>query len=95
MASFMYNRAKKELLDGTVDLVADTIKVMLVTSSYVADKDHDFVDEAGANLAKSPRSISPLSSTSYSTAHTGVSGAGLTGVSGTENCTFDRPSPKS
>lgn len=49
MASIVYNRAKKELLDGTIDLVNDTIKVMLVTSSYVADPDHDFVDMGGAN----------------------------------------------
>ena len=47
--SLVYNRAKKELLDGTLDLVNDTIKAMLVTSSYVADADDDFVDEAGAN----------------------------------------------
>ena len=49
MAALIYNRAKKELLDGTLDLVNNTIKVMLVTSSYVANVDHDFVDEAGAN----------------------------------------------
>jgi len=49
MANLVYNRAKKEILDGTIDLVNDTIKVMLVTSSYVADDAHDFVDEAGAN----------------------------------------------
>lgn len=49
MASLVYNRAKKEILDGTIDLVNDTIKVMLVTSSYVADPDNDFVDQSGAN----------------------------------------------
>lgn len=46
MASLVYNRAKKEILDGTIDLVSNTIKVMLVTSSYVADDAHDFVEEA-------------------------------------------------
>ena len=49
MASFVYNRAAKEILDGTIDLVAHTIKVMLVTSSYVANRDNDFVDAGGAN----------------------------------------------
>jgi len=49
MASLVYNRAKKEILDGTINLSTDVIKVMLVTSSYVADDAHDFVDEAGAN----------------------------------------------
>ena len=49
MASFWYNTGAKEVLDGTIDLVADTIKVMLVTSSYVADKDDLVVDAGGAN----------------------------------------------
>ena len=49
MAALVYNRAKKEIMDGTIDLLTDTLKIMLVTSSYVADTDHDFVDEAGAN----------------------------------------------
>ncbi len=49
MASLVYNRAKKEIMDGTIDLLTDTLKIMLVTSSYVANADHDFVDEAGAN----------------------------------------------
>lgn len=49
--SFLYNLAKKELLDGTIDLLVDTIKVMLVTSSYVANADDDVVDAGGANDA--------------------------------------------
>ncbi len=49
MASFMYNLAAKELADGSLDFIGDTIKVMLVTSSYVADKDDDYVDESGPN----------------------------------------------
>ncbi len=49
MASLVYNTAKKEIMDGTIDLGVDVIKVMLVTSSYVANADHLFVDEAGAN----------------------------------------------
>lgn len=47
--SLVYNRAKKEILDGTIDLVNDVIKIMLVTSSYVANVDDDLVDEGGAN----------------------------------------------
>ena len=49
MASIVYNRAKKEIADGTMDLLTDTLKVMLVTSTYVADPDHDFVDMGGAS----------------------------------------------
>ncbi len=49
MAPLVYNRAKAEIMDGTIDLLSDVLKIMLVTSSYVADADNDFVDEAGAN----------------------------------------------
>lgn len=49
MASLIYNEAKRKFLDGTLDLTSDTIKVMLVTSAYVANVDDVFVDEAGAN----------------------------------------------
>jgi hypothetical protein len=49
MADFFYNLAKKMLHDATLDLTSDVIQVMLVTSSYVANPDHDFVDEAGTD----------------------------------------------
>lgn len=49
MASGWYNRAKKEIMDGTISLLSDTIKVMLVTSSYTFNPDHDFIDMGGAN----------------------------------------------
>jgi len=51
MASFVYNTAATEMWDGTVDLLNDTIKVMLVTSSYTPDRDDDIVDAGGANDA--------------------------------------------
>jgi len=51
MANFWYNLAKKQILDGTLDLVNDSIKVMLCTSSYVADADDDYVDAGGVNDA--------------------------------------------
>ena len=41
MASFVYNFGKVGLLKGRIDLVNDTIKCMLVTSSYTPDKDAD------------------------------------------------------
>ena len=49
MADLVYNTAKAEMWDGTVDLLTDTIELMLVTSSYVANADDDVVDAAGAN----------------------------------------------
>lgn len=51
MASFVYNTAAKEMWDGTVDLLNDTIKVMLVDSTYSPDRDDDVVDAGGGSDA--------------------------------------------
>lgn len=42
MASITTNRGRKLILDGTVDLLTDTLKVMLVNGSYTPNKDHNF-----------------------------------------------------
>lgn len=39
MASFIYNSFWQDLGNGDIDLAVDTFRVMLVTSSYTADKD--------------------------------------------------------
>lgn len=49
MANVMYNTAKKEIMDGTVDLLSDAIKVMLVNSTYTPNADDDAVDAGGAS----------------------------------------------
>jgi len=46
MANVIFNAFKKAQWDGVFDLVNDTIKVMLVTSSYTPDQDaHAFIDD--------------------------------------------------
>jgi len=46
MANVVYNSFKKFIMDGTIDLDSDTIKVALVTSSYTPDQDaHDYFDD--------------------------------------------------
>lgn len=46
MASFLYNVGKKKMLDGSIDLDTDTIRLSLHTSSYTPDMDaHDFFDD--------------------------------------------------
>jgi hypothetical protein len=50
MASFVYNYGAQEIANGNIDWVNDTLKIMFVTSSYVANRDDDFVEE-GANDA--------------------------------------------
>ena len=49
MANGFYNEAAESILDGTIVLASDTIKYMLVKSGYTFDKDHQFIDEGGAN----------------------------------------------
>lgn len=46
MADIIYNSFKKKIMDGSIDLDTDTIKVALVTSAYTPDQDaHDFFDD--------------------------------------------------
>lgn len=50
MAISFYNSYKKNVLDGTIDLVNDTIKMMIVTSSYTPNVDsHNFIDDVSTN----------------------------------------------
>jgi len=46
MANVIYNSFKQKIMDGSIDLENDTIKVALVTSSYTPDQDNheDFAD---------------------------------------------------
>ena len=81
MASIVYNRAKKEIMDGTIDLLADTIKAMLVTSSYVANPDHDFVDAGGANDPVDHE----LSGTGYAAGYAGAGRKTLASKTATED----------
>lgn len=45
MASGLYVTGLDKILDGTIDPDTDTLKVMLVGTTYVYDPDHDFVDD--------------------------------------------------
>ena len=46
MADIIFNSYKADLLNSNIDHVADTVKVMLVTSTYTPDQDlHDFKDD--------------------------------------------------
>lgn len=45
MAQNMYNKGMTVLLDGTCPFLTSTMKLIAVKSSYVFNKDHDFVDD--------------------------------------------------
>lgn len=40
-----YNNYKALLLDGTVDFIADDIRVALLTNAYIPDLDHEFFND--------------------------------------------------
>lgn len=54
MATVIYNSFKKKIMDGSIDLDTDTIKVALCSSSYTPDQDaHDFFDDITNEVAAS------------------------------------------
>ena len=48
MANAVYPIAKKALLDADIDLLTDTIKIVLLTSSYTYSASHDFLNDITA-----------------------------------------------
>lgn len=76
MANVVYNAGKKYLLNGAVDCDTDTLKVMLVTSSYTPDQDaHAFRSDV----------TNEVSGTGYTTG-----GAALTNKSVTQDNTNNK-----
>ena len=51
MVDLVYNEYKFQHANGSVLLLTDQIKVMLVTPDYIPDPDHQFVDDAGSALS--------------------------------------------
>lgn len=49
MSDFHYTEAAKQIYDQTLDMLVDTIKVGLSTSTHVPNRDNDFLDESGAD----------------------------------------------
>jgi predicted enzyme related to lactoylglutathione lyase len=75
MSDIIYNSFQKHLAAGDIDLDADTIKVMLVTSGYTPDRDnHEYKSQV----------TNEVSGTGYT-----AGGAALTGTSVTQDNTND------
>lgn len=66
---FLFDSARKELADGTIDLDTNTIKLMLVTSAYTPNR---------ATHTKRSDVTNEVSGTGYTTGGVTVSGVGLT-----------------
>ena len=80
MASLIYNKGKAEIMKGNIDLVNDTIKVMLVSSSYTPDKDND---EDRADVTNE------VSGTGYSGGGKALSGGIVTQDDSNDQAAFD------
>jgi len=52
MASLTTNKLRQLLLNAGVDLLNDTVKVMLVGTGYTPDPDHDYVDSITGGTSK-------------------------------------------
>lgn len=86
MANAYYNRGKKQILSGEIDLTNDTIQVMLVTSGYTHNPDHNFVDDGSANDPASHE----VSGTNYTTGFSGTGRKSLANKATTQDDTNDR-----
>jgi hypothetical protein len=49
MATHWYGKGVLKIVNGSIDLDTDTLKVMLVNDSYTSDKDHEFVSSVSSN----------------------------------------------
>lgn len=87
MASGFYNKGLYEIISGTIDLDTDTLKLMLVDTSYTFDADHEVVDN-GASNATDP-SHNEIVATNY-TAGFGGAGRKTVTITGQENDTNNR-----
>lgn len=78
MASVIYNSFKRDIMNGSIDLDTDTIKVMLVTSTYTADQDahtkrSDITNEvSGTGYSAGGATLASLSVTADNTDNEGV-----------------------
>lgn len=52
MASITTNKLRQLLLNTGINLLTDTIKVILINSSYTPDPDHDFVNSVTDTTSK-------------------------------------------
>lgn len=80
MASALYPKGKEALLDGSINLETDTIKVALVdTGTYTYNSAHDFYDDV-SGVVGTPQTLASKTFTNGTfdaadTAFIGVSGA--------------------
>lgn len=86
MASFIYNTAAGDMWQDIIDLINDTIKVGLSTSTHTADRDDDFLDDGSGSDFQSGE----LTGTGYTAGFGGAGRKTLASKSITVDKTNDR-----
>lgn len=91
MADIIFNTGKKKIVDhndaDTINLLSNTIKVMLVDTTYVGNADDDFVDDGTSN---DPQSKELTGVSGYTGGFAGSGRKTLAGKTITTNDTADR-----
>ncbi len=82
--SLTSNKVRALLLNGGIDLDTNTLKVILVGTSYTPDKDHNFVDSITGGTSKE------LSGTGYTGGFNGSGRKTLASVAVTQDDTNDK-----
>ena len=80
--ALVYNHFKAVEANGTLDLLTDTLKVMLVGSTYTANADHDYVNPSAYQME--------LGGTGYTGGYLGSGRKTLSSKTVTEDDTNDR-----
>lgn len=79
-ANFIYREALSKLLDGTIDLLGDTIKVVLLDDTHVPDRDDEFLSDVNGD---------EVSGTGYTAGGFTLTGKTLERPSGVNTAKFD------
>lgn len=83
MANFLFNRAAAGVLNGSINLLTDTLKAMLIDNSYTADRDDDFITASGVGAAE-------ITATNYAGGFAGAGRKTLAGRTVSEDDPNDR-----
>lgn len=64
MANALYPKGKEKILSAAINLSADTIKAVLLSSAYVYSAAHEFYSDVSANVLDTPNALTTKSVTS-------------------------------
>lgn len=63
MANVLYPKGKKKILDADIDLLVDTIKVVLIKNTYTYDPAHEFYSSVNTHVLNTPQTLANRTTT--------------------------------